>query len=575
MEQLRKHLEEMEGQGYKAYKRLEGRYRFPDFTLFIDHVQGDPYAEASRIRVWLPAEIAGFEGVDFATPERRIALEDFLGRAVATAIQREVKGARGTGHSGQISIARHGQQVLRRSAVVVDATGIEVRLRCALPADGRRIRARDAAAMLLEELPAVVRDGLLLGDLSREALVRHLDSVEDQVALRAWLSSEGMVAFIADGALLPRRSGVDDRPLEEEVIAFQSPDALRREVSLPHAGTITGMGIPVGVTLIVGGGFHGKSTLLHALERGVYDHLPGDGRERVVSDPSAVKIRSEDGRAVAAVDISSFINNLPFGRDTRRFTTMNASGSTSQAANIVEALACGCRLMLVDEDTSATNFMIRDERMQALVSHDKEPITPLVRRVRELYERAGVSSVIVMGGTGDYFSVADTVIMMDHYQPSDVTVAAKRLAPGRAAGGSGPSLSELKPEAPRCIGRSLAQAIGTMERGDRDRYKVRVRDERALSCGTATIDLSCVEQVVDGGQLLAIGYLLHRVAAQSLDGEVELVAAVSALLAIIDDKGLDQLTPYVQGELVVPRLYEVVAAINRLRGIEMSGCDEL
>ncbi len=574
MEILRKRLEALEGQGYKAYKRLEGRYRFPDFTLYVDHVQGDPYAEASRIRVRLPADVAALERVDFATPERRIALEDYLGRAVAAAIARHVKGARGTGHSGQISIARYGQQVLQRSAVLVDPTGVEARLRCALPADGRRIRARDAVVMLLEELPAVVKDGLLPGNLSLDALARHLDSVEDQMALREWLSGEGLVAFVADGALLPRRSGVDDRPLNEEAITFQSPPSLRREVTLPNAGEITGMGIPGGVTLIVGGGFHGKSTLLHALELGVYDHLPGDGRERVVSDPSAVKIRSEDGRAIAAVDISPFINNLPFGRDTHRFTTVNASGSTSQAANIIEALGCGCRLMLVDEDTSATNFMIRDERMQTLVSQDREPITPLVQRVRELYERLGVSSVIVMGGTGDYFAVADTVVMMDHYRPTDVSEAAKRLASSHPVDERGPQLPELIVEGVRCVDKTLAQTVGTVGGDAKSRLKVQVRDQRILRCGRATVDLSCVEQVVDEGQLLAAGYLLHRLAGRTLDESLDLVSEVRALLAKIENEGLDLLTPYVRGELALPRIYEVVAAVNRLRGIEVGYGDD-
>ena len=181
--------------------------------------------------------------------------------------------------------------------------------------------------------------------------------------------------------LLPRRSGVDDRPLEGGgVVPFRSPESLRVVLQAPNAGSVPGMGVPVGVTLVVGGGFHGKSTLLRALEAGVYNHRPGDGRERVVSDPDTVKVRAEDGRAVAGVDISAFIDGLPLGQDTHHFTTPNASGSTSQAATIVEALESGAHALLVDEDTSATNFMLRDRRMQSLVPKDAEPITPFQPR---------------------------------------------------------------------------------------------------------------------------------------------------------------------------------------------------
>ena len=569
METLRQRLTALEGKGYKAYKCLEGSYRFPGFTLRIDHVQGDPYADASRIRVQLTAASAALEQVDLHTMRRRIALEDFLGRAVAGAIDRRVKGRRGTGRSGQITIAGYGQQILVRNAVLVTNEGIEVRMRCALPADGRSIRAHDAAEMLLQELPAVVADALVLNHLPLDNLNAHLDCAEDQGALRDWLEHEGLVAFVADGALLPRRSGVDDRPLEESAIPFRSPETLRRSVTLPHAGQITGMGVPTGVTLIVGGGFHGKSTLLRALERGVYDHIPGDGRERVASLPDAVKIRAEDGRAVASVDISPFINHLPFGRDTQRFTTDNASGSTSQAANIVEALSCGCRLMLVDEDTSATNFMIRDRRMQALVSREKEPITPLVQRVRELYDNLGVSSVIVMGGTGEFFAVADTVVMMDHYQPSDVSAPAKDLAGDEWHRREAPTTPPLGTGGRRCVSEALPQALGAIRQIEQSRLKIQARGRRLLRCGDAEIDLAQVEQFVDDGQLLAVGFLLQRLAQSSACGAIDIVHDAETLLAEAARQGLDQLTPYVQGELALPRLYELLAAINRLRNLQV------
>lgn len=206
-----------------------------------------------------------------------------------------------------------------------------------------------------------------------------------------------------------------------------SPASLSITIQTPNSGTVSGMGIPKGVTLIVGGGYHGKSTLLRALEIGVYNHVPGDGRERVVSNPSAVKIGAEDGRRIEKVNISPFINNLSFGKNTQAFSSENASGSTLQAANIIESLEIGASVILIDEDTSATNFMIRDHRMQELVSKEKEPITPFIDKVRHLYTDCGVSTILAIGGAGDYFDVADYVICMVEYTPRDVTGDAKRI----------------------------------------------------------------------------------------------------------------------------------------------------
>ncbi|MCG6968377.1 MAG: ABC-ATPase domain-containing protein, partial [Gammaproteobacteria bacterium] len=434
MENLRKRLTQIDGGSYKAYKDIKGSYQFRDYTLTIDHVQGDPFAAPSRISIRIPMSKAGFPDelwIQNKIPQqdqpseslaiRKTALEDYLSRAVRRTIRKTVKGHRGSGGSGEVNIETSRQQVLQRNAIVVDKEYVEARLVVGLPANGRRVAGRQAIAIFFDELPKVVEHSLHYNQLNRNALQQHVESLEDQEALRLQLTAHNLVAFVADGAILPRLSGVDDRPLDKDALAFQAPESLSQIIELPNRGKIRGMGIPHGITLIVGGGFHGKSTLLHAVERGIYNHIPGDGREKVATVPSAVKVRAEDGRAVSKVNISPFIDRLPFGRDTTAFTTENASGSTSQAANIIEAFETGAQVLLIDEDTSATNFMIRDERMQSLVAQDKEPITPLLYRVRELYDTHGVSSVIVMGGSGDYFDVADTVIMMDCYEPTDVT----------------------------------------------------------------------------------------------------------------------------------------------------------
>ncbi|MDH5527646.1 MAG: ABC-ATPase domain-containing protein [Nitrospirota bacterium] len=557
MERLKGILARIDGRGYGAYKDIRGAWQYPRMTLHVDHVQGDPFASPSRLRLEIPARVAGFPAELWNTPTRRIALEDFLVRVLAAALP--VRGGErdGSGKSGEIGVCRATQQVLWRSAVRVTASGLEVRVTCGLPARGRKVLGRAAERLLCVDLPQLAAR-LEYAALDATAVRTHVDSVEDQHALRAQVVENGWAAFVADGAVLPRNSGVDERPLADG-LRFKRPPTLAATVHLPHAGEVTGMLVPAGVTLIVGGGFHGKSTLLNALETGVYDHIPGDGRERVVTDPTAVKVRAEDGRQVTGVDISPFISNLPFGRATDRFSTQNASGSTSQAANIVEALYAGCRLLLIDEDTSATNFMMRDARMQKLVRGEQEPITPLLHRVRELYDRHRVSSVVVMGGSGDWFEVADTVIRMDSYQPSDVTAEARALAEPR-------QLGDLSGLSPMVIAEPPGRAPALSSARGRREVKITARDRDTLEYGTHTIDLSRVEQVADVAQTRAIGWLLHRYFENYADGGIA-TEGLAAPLADLQENGFDGLTPWPMGDLAAPRLFELAAALNRVRHI--------
>ncbi|RRJ85205.1 ABC-ATPase domain-containing protein [Aestuariirhabdus litorea] len=561
-EQLQRRLLAIDGAGYKAYKAVEGRYTLPGFELSIDHVQGDPFADPSRCSLRIGRESLPLPAALQHSAAQRVALEDFFGRRLSSAMQHHRGQVRGSGNSGEIRMARYGQQVLRRNAVLAHPQQLEVRCQLGLPANGRRVAARQALR-LLEELVQLVAASLLPLDTYLPALEQHLRSVLDQQHLRAQLEAHQLVAFIADGAILPRASGIDDRPLEGAV-PWRSPDSLAVELELRDGSPIRGLGIVTGVSLIVGGGFHGKSTLLHALERGVYDHIPGDGRERVVTDPSAVKIRAEDGRSVRQVDISPFIGELPGGRSTHCFDSDNASGSTSQAANLIEALATGCRCLLLDEDTCATNFMIRDRRMQALVSDACEPITPLVQRVAALAAE-GVSVVLVMGGSGDFFAAAGRVIMMDHYSPRDLSARAQALAD--------PDTLRCSVERPP-IGAAAARVRPLRAPSLVRREKVRAFGTRLLRLGSEEVDLARVEQLVDEGQLLSIGYLLQAYAAATQGTMAEagpgLVEQLRELLERTESDGLDPLTPFVQGVLAMPRLQELAAALNRLRSLE--GC---
>ncbi|MFW6206139.1 MAG: P-loop domain-containing protein, partial [Gemmatimonadota bacterium] len=319
---------------------------------------------------------------------------------------------------------------------------------------------------------------------------------------------------------------------------------------------------PEGMTLIVGGGYHGKSTLLRALERGVYDHVPEDGRERVVTVPEAVKIRAEDGRRVAGTDISNFIDRLPGGQDTRRFRTENASGSTSQAAAIVEALEVGARALLLDEDTSATNFMIRDGRMQRLVADEDEPITPFIDRTRHLVDELGVSTVAVIGGSGDYFDVADTVIAMREYVPFEVTAEAREIAGAlpterRAQGGPWAPLGQRAP---------VPSSIDA--RRGRRRVSIKVRGRDRLDFGAHTVELAAVEQLVETAQTRAVANAVVWARGAAIDGERGMADAVEALMAAVGEHGLAAVHPHGIGELAGFRRFELAAFLNRLRTLE-------
>lgn len=590
-------LLDLDNRGYKAYKDISGEYQFPDFTLIIDYVQGDPFASPSKLRVQIPPAIANFPPQLYQNPIREVALRDYLTRQFDRAAY-EISSRRGTGKSGMIAITKVGQEVLARTSVylvqvanptpktiggnpalqrgkpiaAVSEKGIEIRFFVGLPARGRNILGRQAAAMLCEDIPAIVDRALKYENLDQAACQRHVETVEDAESLRQQLGDRSLVAFIANDAILPRQSGVDDRPLSREnAIAFQSPASLEVELNRPNGGPIRGLGIPRGITLIVGGGYHGKSTLLKAIERGVYNHIPDDGREFVVTDSAAVKVRAEDGRSVAGVDISPFINQLPQGRSTTHFSTENASGSTSQAANIMEALEAlvlGEKptppVLLVDEDTAATNFMIRDRRMQALIAKEQEPITPFIDKVKQLYHDYGVSTILVMGGSGDYFDVADRVIAMDNFQPVELTEKAKAIAAeyrtGRTSEG-GQKFGKIKPRVP------LAESLDP-SRGKRD-VRVKVRDVDEVTFGSEDLDLSAVEQLVSKDQLRAIAEAMVYAKNRYIDGVKTLPEILDKIMADIEENGLDIISPFPQGDLAMFRRFELAAAINRLRTLQV------
>ena len=550
-------LREIDHKSYPAYKSLRGIYGFGPYALSIDHVQGDPFAAPSRLTIHITDKSSGFSPELWNTPDRKTAFCDFLLRRFAAAVRNYSFQAKGSGKSGALFTTQPGQEVLRRTACTIDRDGhtILVRFEAGFPANGRTINAKELRKILFDYLPAVVSDSLYAKNTNQKALQAAIDLYEDQQALRDLLSERELAAFVADGAILPRKTGVSNAPLRDAV-PFRSPDSVRLTLTLPHRGEISGMGIRRGITLIVGGGYHGKSTLLKALEAGVYNHIAGDGREFVITDSTAIKLRAEEGRIVKKVDISPFINHLPNGKDTGCFSTEDASGSTSQAAGVMEGIEAGTRLFLIDEDTCATNFMVRDELMQQVIAPDKEPITPFLGRIRSLFSELGISTILVVGSSGAFFHAADRIIQMDSYHAVDITDAAKKAAEGFPV--SCPEFDFSGGPAPRKLRFSLKR-----REGDRS-PKIKVQGRDTLVYDRETIDLRYVEQLADEEQTRALGYILQYLMAHPSDAPM--AGQLTALYRKLQTEGLESVTssdcpPF----MALPRLQEVFACVNRCR----------
>lgn len=556
---LKRELDRINGRGYKSYKDLEGQYKFNNYILSIDHVQGDPFASPSRVRVIVDNKINKFPEQLFNEKYKKIALCDFLTRLFSKNIYKYGEKIFGSGKSGLLEISRCPQQILERTSIIIDNDKVEARFYVGFPARGRSVLSAELEKILFNILPNIVENTLVYTNINTKALDERIKLVEDQEFIRGELKKRKLIAFVANNSILPRESGISQKPLKDGK-RFISPKALEIDFNTPNRGVIKGMGIPEGITLIVGGGYHGKSTLLRALELGIYNHIEGDGREFVITDDSALKVRAEDGRAITRTDISLFINNLPNGKDTVRFYTENASGSTSQAANIVEGIESGTRVFLIDEDTSATNFMIRDTIMQQLVAKDKEPITPFIDVARSLYNKKGISTILVAGSSGDFFDIADLVIQMDNYEPFEVTKKAKALSKGNKDHSKDLDIN---------INFNRVILKGTIESGPKG-IKIKTLGKDGLSINKDNIDLRAVEQIVDSEQLNTIGAIMKYVENKLMGKDLTLIEITNRMIEEINNNLINiDSTKGGYGSLATVRKQELISAYNRFRKLRV------
>ena len=576
-EELRQQLRSINRKSYPAYKGLKGLYHFGNYILSIDHVQGDPFASPSHVSIQISHRDAGFPVEYYKDTLTGTTLCDYLTRQFEKQVSQYSFRAKGSGKSGLLTVSHCGQEILSRTACEITEKGITARFFVGFPANGRTINATELEKILFDFLPVCIQKSFFYSSLNAKELQNYIELAEDQEFIRQTLPAKNLCAFIADGSILPRKSGISSRPMKASV-PFTSPDSLRISINLPHKGKITGMGIPKGITLIVGGGYHGKSTLLNALELGVYNHILGDGREYVITDATAVKLRSEDGRFIKDVDISMFINDLPNKKDTRCFSTLDASGSTSQAAGIVESMEAGSHLFLLDEDTSATNFMVRDAFMQQVIQREKEPITPFLERAEDLYKKAGISTILVAGSSGAFFHIADTIIQMDNYVPKDITASVKKLCSQYPLPAVSVTDFQL-PHSHRIMSRPAESSkhLRHNSRGNHsdsgaakpERLKTRISGTDGFSLGRQEIDLRYTEQLIDAEQTAALGLLLKYAVEHLADGRRTLPEIVQFLWKNLSLHGLSFFTENqkISCGYATPRIQEIYACLNRYRGL--------
>jgi predicted ABC-class ATPase len=566
-ENLKKRLSSIDGQDYGKYQALLGHYDFASFQLIIQQIPKDPFAppHTGIYRIQVRRSEQQFLRINLASKVQETAFKDYIARLFYAASKKIANRNRGTANSGLITINPPSQIIIERNNVLLTDELIEIRCFVGLPANGRKIASAIAEQMFMVELPEIIQQSLVTENIDLTELQTHINVAEDSDYLRGQLESLGLIGFIADGAILPRESSTSDKPLERpDAIEFRTPDSLTLEILLPHLGRIKGLGIKKGVCLIVGGGFHGKSTLLNALELGIYNHIPGDGREYCVSSDLTVKVRAYNGRNVINTDISPFINNLPFERKTSSFSSDNASGSTSQAASIIESIEVGAKVLLMDEDTCATNFMTRDLQMQQLIEKQDEPITAFIDRVESLYQQNKISTLLVLGSVGDYFLVADQVITMKNYEAYDMTEKAHLIATSNAAKrqveGQGGAINTHA----RC---PSAESINSVNEYGKTSLGARAIDR--LIIGRNIIDLTDVEQLVEFSQTKTLAFAIEY-SKRYMNKTATLKEVVEQVCYDVDEFGLDLLSDKIAADFAAFRKFELAFSLNRLRGLRVT-----
>jgi len=536
-------LRRFNGRKYSLYGKLRNVHVVSDRgTYRLIKVQGDPHAQPSIVEVILPYPRHGFPK-KFLSGKNTIPFTDYITRKLHQICIRNSRKC-GSGNSCYIGIPKPSPRILPRSSVEVnEKLDIILRFYVGLPAKGRRILGREAINVLCKKVPAIAKSVILLRE-NIEAIEGHVRNFLDQEFLREWIEKRNYMFFIGNGSILPRESSISEKPMKNSV-PFKSPETLEVEVQLPSGKRVKGLAVKRGILVITGGGYHGKTTLLKAVQEGIYDHIVGDGREYVVSRKNTVYVKSEDGRIINNVDISSFISNLPTAEDTMNFSSLNASGSTSMAASIIEALEIGADVILFDEDTSATNLLYKDSLMAEIVK--KEPIRPLINQLRDIVRKTNTGFVGVVSASSAPLAVADNVILMENYVPKDITENVRESLKG--------IVKELSFKGVR---QRVFAGIRGFKKAKAKDYKIIVHYSDNLKF---EIDLRNNLRIVEKGQVKTIAHLINLIAKENIHGKVaDIVHYVHEVLS----KGFSNVAKPTPPDLTFVNGFDVVWVLNRL-----------
>ena len=566
MKALYQKIRSLNGKNYGLYKSLADKpWDFGDFALEFLHVQGDPYAPASRVLIKANLSMLGYAGEWGGTFERRLALSDFLYRKLGRLVQE-----RYPGKDAAVIFDTAGPEMLVRNSLWIDNGELRACLQVKLPGDGRKIQAELAAEILTMVLPDLVSAGLYYSKSDEVFLQEHYRVLAERKEILSQLDARGLCAFVPDGTVLPRESGLSEMPLEGAV-PFVAPEEMA--VTLNVCGRdIRGMGIPKGITVITGGAFHGKSTLLQALTRSVYPHIPGDGREGIVIDESALRVGVEDGRSVRGTDLSHFVRDLPGGVSTKDFNTLSASGSTSEAANLLEAMEAGSRTFLIDEDSSAVNFLIRDVRVRKLLGDDREPLIPLTDRIREISAQ-GYSFILVAGACGDYLDLADNIVIMANYKAECAKFTPMSSWKTEGLIGSTESAEVQQPRPFVAYMQPLQKSVRPTSAVERQ-VKVKLAGDSLLQIGFLVSDTSRLNTLVDRQQRFGAGFvllnLLQNAASNAESGDSSnagdsVAETIQKLYEKIQNVGFRNLPQGMSREMSLPRVVDIACVAFRLR----------
>ena len=569
-------LSELDGQPFAEYQQMVGDFDFARYVIKcakIDLEGDDALTPVFTIRI--PQTVAEIPEYLFDSPVRRTAMEDLLLRKLSANIERIAN----YDHNGiarrHILVASPNQKILPRNALTLTKEYIEVRLEVALPVqnvivDGEptaSVAGELAQQIFFEDLPEVVGNSLLYCNIDTEEADRFVNNMEDTDRLRQHLGASGQVSFVADGALVTRVTG-EDEPDYERLAPIEIDESLLEEVEVPHAGSVRGLGIPNGLTLILGESNSGRVDLMDAISQGIYNHIPGDGREQVVTVADAVNIRSEVGRSIQQVDISAFAIDLADGGNPASYTTKSAGSFTSQAASTVEALEAGARVLLFDEHSSSSTFLSSDTRVASLLGESSR--NTLAARARQMVDELGIS-LIVAGSSlvAEFIPIADKILKVENFKVVDITDEAKALdiVPSTVVDSS-VNLASMLSRSRWVMPSSIDPSIG------REDLVIEVDDADYLQFGRSIIELEAIKQIADADQARAIGYVLYYAKLRYMDEGYPIREILDLVDRDLSNEGLNALARDLRGDLARPRRYEVAAALNRLPAFRVSHVTE-